>query len=197
MCLIKGSVYHCRPGRPKPVTWWLKGNTVFGTIWSISCWAQDYLLDNHIKEDWEKGGGRQREKKKHEVKRPKRLKEEERKGVRLRTHETKLEKKTGRGETRRGPDNQASQCWATTDHKEEEEDHKEYLAQNATMFYVNEKKNVNRIYVSQFPTNWHLSLFHTLTQTHSVIPHVGTDTHSLRGGIGLVNLPIISSHRCN
>lgn len=93
--------------------------------------------------------------------------------------------------------NRASQCWATTDHKEEEEDHKEYLAQNATMFNVDEKKNVNRIYVSQFPTNWHLPLFHTLTQTHSVIPHVGTDTHSLRGGIGLVNLPIISSHRCN
>lgn len=107
VCLIKGSVYHCRPGRPKPVTWWLKGNTVFRTIWSISCWAPDYLLDNHIKEDWEKGGGRQREKKTCEVKRPKRLKEEERKGGRLRTQdETKLEKKTGRGEVRRGPDNQ-------------------------------------------------------------------------------------------
>lgn len=85
-----------------------------------------------------------------------------------------------------------------TDHKEGE-DLKEYLAPNATMFSVEGKKNVNRIYVSQFPTNWHLSLFHTLTQTHthSVIPHVGTDTHSLRGGIGLVNLSIISSHRCN
>lgn len=52
VCLIKGNIYHCRPGRPMPVTVWLKGNTVFGTIWSISCWAQDYLLDNHLKEDW-------------------------------------------------------------------------------------------------------------------------------------------------
>lgn len=30
-------------------------------IWSISCW-QDYLLDNHIREDWEKRGEREREK---------------------------------------------------------------------------------------------------------------------------------------
>lgn len=67
----------------------------------------------------------------------------------------------------------------------------------AAVFYVDEKKNVNRIYVSQFSSNWHLSLFCTLTQTRGVIPRAGTDTHSLRGGIGLVNLPVISSHRCN
>lgn len=147
------------------------------------------------------------------------MKEKGRKGGRLRTQdEAKLEMKTGRGVVGRGRQLRKSndsegeckgrrkerqavrqegrktsegQCWATIDHKEE------YLAQNATPFYVDEKKNANRIYVSQFPPNWHLSLFHTLTQTHSVIPHVGTDTHSLRGGIGLVNLPIISSHRCN
>lgn len=121
-------------------------------------------------------------------------------------NETKLEKKTGRGRRLRkskgskgefkgrkqvGIVSEGRQRWPTTDHKEE------CLAQNTTLFYVDEKKNANRIYVSQFPPNWHLSLFHTLTQTHSVITHVGTDTHSLRGGIGLVNLPIISSHRCN
>lgn len=62
------------------------------------------------------------------------------------------------------------------------------LVQDATLFYVDKFMSVNTLLTG---------MFLSFTQTHSVIPHVGTDTHSLRGGIGLVNLPIISSHRCN
>lgn len=137
--------------------------------------TQDYLLDNRVKEDRERGG----------EKRDRGLKDE-RKRLRIQDDiswwkERRRTEKVKRNKARKG----------ATSHKEE------YLAQNVELSYVDEKKDAIRIYVSQFPPNCHLSLFHTLTQTYNVIPRVGTDTHCLRGGIGLVNLPIISSHRCN
>ena len=62
------------------------------------------------------------------------------------------------------------------------------MAQNAP-FYVDEKekKNTLRIYVSQFPPNWHLPLFHTLLSTL----HVGVEG----GGGAAACLLYFISHR--
>lgn len=64
------------------------------------------------------------------------------------------------------------------------------------MVYVERRKKLTGFMSASSPLNGIL-LSYAPTQTHSVIPHVGSDTHTLRGGIGLVNLHIISSHRCN
>lgn len=110
--------------------------------------------------------------------------------------ETKLEKKSGRVVRGKQPMTEEVDVGQTT--RRGRRTTRSIWLQMQQCFLQRERRMLTGFMsVNSRLTGIFLSFTQSHRHTHSVIPHVGTDTHSLRGGIGLVKLSIISSHRCN